>query len=115
MNCSTPGLPVHHQLPEFTQTHVHRVVMPSNHLILCRPFSFINTIILPERTSKPDKEIHKGQQQNILTDIQYISKQNKVSLCEKNRDINRKTEEAPERTQLTINYLLFAGTETDSS
>ena len=24
MNCSTPGLPVHHQLPEFTQTHVHR-------------------------------------------------------------------------------------------
>ena len=25
MNCSTPGLPVHHQLPDFTQTHVHRV------------------------------------------------------------------------------------------
>ena len=25
MNCSTPGLPVHHQLPEFTQTHVLRV------------------------------------------------------------------------------------------
>ena len=23
INCSTPGLPVHHQLPEFTQTHVH--------------------------------------------------------------------------------------------
>ena len=23
MNCSTPGLPVHHQLPELTQTHVH--------------------------------------------------------------------------------------------
>ena len=22
-DCSTPGLPVHHQLPEFTQTHVH--------------------------------------------------------------------------------------------
>ena len=26
MNCSTPGLPVHHQLLEFTQTHVHLVV-----------------------------------------------------------------------------------------
>ena len=26
MNCSMPGLPVHHQLPESTQTHVHRVV-----------------------------------------------------------------------------------------
>ena len=25
MNHSTPGLPVHHQFPEFTQTHVHRV------------------------------------------------------------------------------------------
>ena len=25
MNCSTPGLPVHHQLPEFTQAHVHQV------------------------------------------------------------------------------------------
>ena len=24
MNCNTPGLPVHHQLPEFTQTHVHQ-------------------------------------------------------------------------------------------
>ena len=25
MNCSTPGLPVHHQLPDFTQTHVRQV------------------------------------------------------------------------------------------
>ena len=25
MDCSTPALPVHHQLPEFTQTHVHQV------------------------------------------------------------------------------------------
>ena len=25
VNCSMPGLPVHHQLPEFTQTHIHRV------------------------------------------------------------------------------------------
>ena len=37
MNRSMPGLPVNHQLPEFTQTHVHWVMMPSNHLILCRP------------------------------------------------------------------------------
>ena len=33
---ATPGLPVHHQLPEFTQTHSIESVMPSNHLILCR-------------------------------------------------------------------------------
>ena len=38
MNRSTPGLPFHHQLLEFTQTHVHWVVMPSSHLILCRLF-----------------------------------------------------------------------------
>ena len=37
MNRSTPGLPVHHQLPEFTQTHVHELVMPFNHLIFCCP------------------------------------------------------------------------------
>ena len=33
MNHSTPGLPIHHQLPEFTQTHIHRVgdaVQPSH-------------------------------------------------------------------------------------
>ena len=35
VSCSTPGLPVHHQLPEFTQTHVHRVrdaIQPSHPL-----------------------------------------------------------------------------------
>ena len=35
MDCSTPGLPVHHQLLEFTQTHVHRVsdaIQPSHPL-----------------------------------------------------------------------------------
>ena len=35
MNHSTPGLPVHHQLPEFTQTHAHRVgdaIQPSHPL-----------------------------------------------------------------------------------
>ena len=35
MDCSTPGLPVHHQLPEFTQTHVHWVgdaIQPSHPL-----------------------------------------------------------------------------------
>ena len=39
MNCSTPGLPVHHQLPEFTQTHIHRVsdaIQPSHPVV---PFS----------------------------------------------------------------------------
>ena len=44
MDCSTPGLPIHHQLPESTQTHVHWVGMPSNHLILCRPLLLLPSI-----------------------------------------------------------------------
>ena len=39
MHCSKPGLPVHHQLPEFTQIHVHWVGDAIQHLILCRPLS----------------------------------------------------------------------------
>ena len=40
MNCSMPGLPVHHQLPEFTQTHVHQVndaIQPSHPLSSSSP------------------------------------------------------------------------------
>ena len=40
MDCSTPGLPIYHQLPEFTQTHVHWVsntIQPS-HPLLSLPF-----------------------------------------------------------------------------
>ena len=43
MDCSTPGLPVHHQLPEFTQTHVHRVgdaIQPSHPLLSPSPPAF---------------------------------------------------------------------------
>ena len=43
MNCSMPGIPVHHQLPEFTQTHVHRVsdaIQPSHPLSPPFPFAF---------------------------------------------------------------------------
>ena len=36
MNLSTPGLPVHHQLPEFTETHIHRV---SDAIQLSHPLS----------------------------------------------------------------------------
>ena len=35
MDCSMPGFPVHPQIPEPTQTHVHQLVTPLNHLILC--------------------------------------------------------------------------------
>ena len=37
MNRSTPDVPIHHQLPEFTQLTSNESVMPSSHLILCHP------------------------------------------------------------------------------
>ena len=43
MDCSTPGLPVHHHLPEFAQTHVHRVgdaIQPSHPLSSPSPPAF---------------------------------------------------------------------------
>ena len=44
MGCSTPGLPVHHQLPELAQTISIELVIPSNHLILCRPLLLLPSI-----------------------------------------------------------------------
>ena len=44
MNRSTPGLPVYHQIPEFTQTMSIESVMTSSHLILCRPLLFLPPI-----------------------------------------------------------------------
>ena len=44
MNYSTPGLPVHHQLLESNQTHVHWVGDASNHLMLCRPLLLLPSI-----------------------------------------------------------------------
>ena len=44
MNCSTPGLPVHHKLPKFTQTHAHRVgdaIQPSHPLLSPSPLPSI--------------------------------------------------------------------------
>ena len=44
MNCTTSGLPVHHQLSEFTQTQTIESVMPSSHLILCCPLLLLPPI-----------------------------------------------------------------------
>ena len=44
MDCSTPGFPVHHQLPEFAQTHVHRVghAIQSSHPLISPSFPAFN-------------------------------------------------------------------------
>ena len=44
MDCSMLGLPVHHQLLEFTQTQSIELVMPSNYLILCHPLLLLPSI-----------------------------------------------------------------------
>ena len=45
MNCSTPGFPVHHQLPEIAQTHVHRIgdaIQPSHPLLSPSPAFYLS-------------------------------------------------------------------------
>ena len=44
MDCSTPGLSVHHQLQEFTKLMSIKSVMPSNHLLLCCPLLLLPSI-----------------------------------------------------------------------
>ena len=44
VDCSIAGFPVLHCLPRFAQTHVHWVVRPSNHLILCRPLLLLPAV-----------------------------------------------------------------------
>ena len=56
MNCSTPGLPVHHQLPEFTQTL--ESVMPSSHLILCHPLLLLPPIPPSIRVFSSESTLH---------------------------------------------------------
>ena len=58
MNCSTPGLPVHHQLPQFTQTHVHELVMPSNHLIFYHPLLLLPSIFPNIRVFSNESVLH---------------------------------------------------------
>ena len=58
MNHSTPGLPVHHQLPDLTQTHVRRVgdaIQPS---ILCRPLLLLPPIPPSIRVFSNESTLH---------------------------------------------------------
>ena len=43
MDCSTPGFPVLHYLPEFAQHMSIELVMPSNHLVLCGPLLLLQS------------------------------------------------------------------------
>ena len=58
MDCSMPGLPVHHKLPEFTQIMSIESVMPSNHLILCRPLLLLSSIFPTIRAFSNESVLH---------------------------------------------------------
>ena len=59
MDCSTPGLPVHQQLPELAQTHVHRVgdaIQPSHPL--CHPLFLLPSIFPSIRVFSKESVLH---------------------------------------------------------
>ena len=58
MNHSTPGLPVHHQLPESTQSMSVESLMPSNHLILCRLLLLLPSIFPSIRVFSNESALH---------------------------------------------------------
>ena len=58
MDCSTPGFPVHHQLPELAQTHVHESVMLFNCLILCHPLLFPPSIFPSIKVFSSESVLH---------------------------------------------------------
>ena len=58
MDCSMPGLLVHHQLPKFAQTMSIDSVMPSNHLILCHPLLLLPSIFPSIRVFSNESVLH---------------------------------------------------------
>ena len=76
MDCSTPGFPVHHQLPELTQTHVHQEGAP---IQSSRPLS--SPLLLP--TMFPSIRVFSGesvQHQVVLCTWHIISGLNSLPL-----------------------------------
>ena len=65
MNCSKPGLPVHHQLLEFSQTHVHQVGDAISHLILLSSPSPYCPQSLPASRSFPMTQLFAWGGQSI--------------------------------------------------
>ena len=58
MHCSMPGLPVHHQLPEFIKLMSIESMMPSNHLILCHSLLLLPSIFPSIRIFSNESVLH---------------------------------------------------------
>ena len=84
MNCSTPGLPVHNQLPEFTQTHVHRVgdaIQPSHPLLSPSPPAPNS---LPASESFPVSQFFTcgGQSTGVSALVSFLPKKPRADLLQ---------------------------------
>ena len=71
MNHSTPGLPVHHQLLDFTQTQSIESVMPSSHLILCHPLLLLPSISPSIRVFSSELALHVSRGNEYLGLISF--------------------------------------------
>jgi len=58
VDCSTPGLPVHHQLPSLLKPMSIESVMPSSHLILCRPLLLLPSIFPSIKIFSNESALH---------------------------------------------------------
>ena len=58
MDCNTPGFPVLHHLPDFAQTQSIESMMPSNHLVLCRPLLLLPSIFPSIRVFPNELALH---------------------------------------------------------
>ena len=58
VNRSTPGLPVHHHLPDMSKLTSIELVMPSSHLILCRPLLLLPPILPSIRVFSNESTLH---------------------------------------------------------
>ena len=81
VNCSMPGLPVHHQLPEFTQTLVHQVgdaclILGLTSLWVAEPCLQLGSLYLPRPPrpppSKSRKPHHLFQPQDLCSGFSFI-------------------------------------------
>ena len=57
-DCSMPGFPVHHQLPDLLKLMSIELVMPSNHLILCHPLLLLPSVFLSIRVFSNESVLH---------------------------------------------------------
>ena len=58
INCSTPGLPVHHQLLNLPKLMSVELVLPSNHLIFCHPLLLLPSIFHSIRVFSNESALH---------------------------------------------------------